>query len=322
MKAIVISKNKILYKEVSDPKIIKNNDVIVKVKAVGLCGSDVQNIEKIGYKEKKILGHEIIGEVIVTNKNRSPIKIGDMVVISPIIGCSKCSICKKGYIQHCLNKTALGKNVNGGFAEKILVTNNKNLYKIPSDKFEYKFVLADPLAVCIHALQFIPNLYNKNVGIIGNGTIGELFRRVAKYKGAKEAILFDKNTKNYSKYKDHFDITVECVGRNNCSTVNTSIDITKIRGTILVLGVFKENYILPLNARKLFSKEICMIGSNSYTKTNRKDDFKKAIDLILKEKIKIKGIITNVFKLKDFKIGLKLFKNKGKTQTKKIVFLP
>lgn len=344
MKAIIVNNGKIKYTETKNPIIKKPDEAIINIIAAGLCGSDLPRIKDLIKKKNNhlILGHEILGQISNLGNNKSNnknLKIGDIVVVSPIIGCKKCNFCRNGNIQHCKNNNSIGKKINGGFAEKLLVPNIKNLYKISKKDFEYELILADPLSVCIHALNLIGIVKNKKIGVIGDGTIGEIFSRFIASKGVREVIIFSKNKKscksnfinnlNYvnindgdkDKYNDSFDIVVECVGGVKNKTINMAIKITKPKGIIMVIGAYIKGYLLPLNARDLFSKEITLLGSNSYCQSTKKDDFLNAVDIIKNKKINLRGIITHKISLNNFTKGLGLFKNKKASRAQKIIFL-
>lgn len=343
MKAIIINNAKIKYAEVKNPIIKNPSEAIIDVMAAGLCGSDIQYIKKF-LRQKSgnlILGHEIIGKIknLIGGKSNRNLKIGDIVIVSPIFGCKKCNFCKNGDIQHCKNSISIGKKINGGFAEKLLIPDTKNLYKIPKKHFSYELTLADPLAVCIHTLNLIGKIKNKKIGVIGDGTMGEVFARLATSKGAKKIIIFGKNKKthksnfikrlsyvnisdviNDDKYND-FDIMVECVGGEKNKALDLAIKMTRPKGIIVVIGAYKEGFLLSLNARRLFSKEITLLGSNSYCQTNKKNDFLNAVNTIKYKKLDLRNIITHKIPLNNFARGIRLFKNKKESKAQKIIFL-
>ncbi len=340
MKAVIISEVGIEYCNVDNPKLTNKSGYIVNVIYSGLCGSDIQRIKLLIEDKIKhpILGHEIVGTInSIVGSKKTDIKVGDYVVVSPIISCKKCVFCKEGNIQFCKKNNSLGKTQDGGFADMVYVPMD-NVYKIPKNSFCKELVLSDPLSVCIHALNKIGSIENKRVAIIGGGAIGEVMSRLAGYKKSREVVLITKNFKlqkniyyksiKYStindvidkKYTDYFDVVFECVGREESSPIEIAIKITKKMGNLVVLGAYKMNYILPINARMLFSKEITMVGSNSYNTLPKNDDFHEAINLILDNKIKLDGIITHTLSLRNFSIGLDLFKNKKTSSAIKIVF--
>ncbi|MEI8339621.1 MAG: alcohol dehydrogenase catalytic domain-containing protein, partial [bacterium] len=199
MKAITISQKKITYGDVSFQSY--RNGVAVSVAYCGLCGSDVQRIDNLIKSGDKhpVLGHEIIGNInSIPDGVKTNFRIGDFVVISPILSCNKCEYCKRGNIQFCNENKSIGKTLDGGFSEKVCVP-IKNLYKIPKNKICKDLVLADPLSVCLHALSKIRGIKNKNIAIIGGGAIGEIMSRLAIYKKAKKICIVHK--KNISKKK-------------------------------------------------------------------------------------------------------------------------
>ncbi|OGM26647.1 hypothetical protein A3D00_01065 [Candidatus Woesebacteria bacterium RIFCSPHIGHO2_02_FULL_38_9] len=325
MKAIIISR-KIQLKEIPDPHLVSTYDVMIKVKATGLCGSDVQRIHKILKREINIhpvLGHEIAGEVIKVGENVKHIKVGDRVAVEPIINCNNCHFCKSGNYQFCLNIKALGKNINGGFAEYIVVP-AQNAHKL-NPKITYTSgSLLDVISVCVHCMNLAGGFSNKKIAIVGDGSVGMTCMKLALYHKAKSVFLVGKKTlrKRILKHKGSFDLVIEAVGRRNSETLNLAIELVRIKGKVIVLGVYPNGFLLHLNARSLFFKEINLVGSNSYACFKGKKEIKTALKLLNGSKIDFGSIITHTLPLSKFKEGLKLFENKNTSHAKKVIFIP
>jgi len=344
MKAILVS-NKIYIADIPRPKLSTERDVLVKVMASGLCGSDVQRIgmikKRVMLKKHLILGHEITGKIVkVGSKIEHDLKVGDKVVVEPLINCLKCLYCKTGNYQFCVKLKSLGKSLNGGFTEYVVVP-SRNVYRLGFNIPYNTGVLIDSLAACIHASNLAGHFKDKNVAIIGDGTMGRICVELAKLQNAKRIVLIGKNIKKTKDkslliietifYKDKkklynlenkFDVTLEAVGRKNSETLNLAINLSKPKGKIIVLGVFPEQFLLTLNARKLFIKEIVMIGSNSYSYSKGKKEIAEAVNLINNKKLKLDSLITHVLPLIKFKEGLELFRNKSQSRAIKVVFKP
>lgn len=337
MKAIFISDNNIRITDCKSPVIKNENEVLIKVKAVGLCGSDIQRIKKIqaGFiVNPPILGHEIAGEVAAIGSQVKKIKMGDRVVVKPLTGCMKCFFCKSGNYQLCTSLKSLGKNLDGGFAQYITVPEN-NLVKLDKKISHEEGTLLDPLAVCIHAMNIIGGLRDKKIAIIGDGTIGRICCELAEYYHVQNVTLIGKHIQEIdsnglmtainsaakdklSPLRNCFDVVFETVGRDQNTTLNLSIDLIKPMGKIIVLGVFPENYLANLNVRKLFIKEGSLTGSNSYGKK----EFEEAAKILNRKVLSLQQLITHILPLSQFKKGVTFFENKQTSRAIKIVFIP
>jgi len=342
MKAVLIS-DKILFQDVPTPKLKTNNEVLLKVKAAGLCGSDFYKISDIKQKRVKkssILGHEIAGEVVKKGTKITNVSLGDRVVVEPLINCSQCKYCKLGSYQLCSNLKSLGKELDGGFAEYVVVP-AENLFKLGNDVSYKEGVLLDSLAVCLHASNLAGGYRNKQVAVVGDGTMGVLTAKLAEYQKSKNIVLVGKNidrlrqiissevslcdSENKSlldKVSEKFDVVIEAVGRKNNKTIDQCINLVGPGGEIIVLGVFPEGYLVKVNARKLFFKEAKIVGCNSYGYFRGSKEIQQAAKLLNSKKLGLERLITHFLPLKDFSKGLELFKNKRRSGAIKIVFHP
>ena len=342
MKAILVSNKSIKLITTETPTIKSENEVLIEVKAVGLCGSDIHRIRKIqenSISNFTILGHEIAGKVVETGKRVKSFSRGDRVVVEPLISCSKCYYCKSGNYQLCTKLKSLGKDLNGGFAEYVIVPACK-AFKLEKKTSYEEGVLFDPLAVCIHTFNLAEGIKDHKVAIIGDGTIGRICLQLAEYYQVQNVTIIGKHIKkrdftskkihviNFNRanklnnLKDYFDVVFESVGRKQSETLNLAIDLVKPKGKIIVLGVFPENYKANLSVRKLFIKEGEIIGSNSYGCYKGKKEVLEALEILNKNVLNLKQLITHTLPLSQFEKGIKLFENKETSKAIKIVFLP
>lgn len=331
MKAIIISKNgKIDYKEIKEPK-TKKGYVKIKVKAAGLCGSDTQKLfsdrNVLGSVKSRIWGHEISGIVYKVGKNIKEFKIGNRVVVNPLVRNKNEDITKA---------KSIGKDYPGGFADFVLVP-YQNLKKIPSDiKFE-EAVLVDSIAAALHGYNLSGSPTKKDILIIGDGSLALITSFLCLEFGNKVTIVGknDNNLKIASKFgatilkdneaknlKQNYDFVFEVVGRKQNRTLRQAIKLIRPCGMIIVLGVFEKGFVGEIPLREFFYKEGKIIGSNSYGFFKGKNEFDIAVDLLKKLKLRFSYIITHTIPLRDFKKGLNLIKNKKDSGAIKIVFRP
>ncbi len=181
------------YEEVKDPRIEKSTDAIVKVKATGICGSDIARYRKLGpYVKGNIWGHEFSGEVIEIGSDVRNIKVGDRVVGCPSIICHECVYCKLGQLSKCEKLSAIGALVPGAFAEYINIP-AVNLVPMPEEMTYEEGALVEPTTVVLHGLYQTNLQMGYEVAVIGCGSIGLLTIEWAKVFGVKKILAIDVN---------------------------------------------------------------------------------------------------------------------------------
>lgn len=320
MKALVLNNIKELeYKEVPNPT-IKDDFVLIKVKACGICSSDLDRYNFSGaYHYPIILGHEISGYIVECGKNIDKSYIGKNVVVFPLLPCKGCENCKNGNYAQCSNYDYFGSRRDGGYAE-FLSAPVWNIKEFDKNISYSAAALAEPAAVAWHSVSKLPDIA-KNVLVVGSGTIGILIGFWAKFKGItpyfyvrndkKITYLRDLGFNNFvnTLSEDKFDSAVECVGTED--SLNTCLEKTKTKGTIVLTGNPKSD--ITLNRKlywKILRQELTLTGVwNSIYE----DDW----DFVLKysDKIPYEKLITHKYELKD---GIKAFEELSKSDTFKI----
>lgn len=169
-----------------------NAEVQVKVETVGVCGSDVHGFKGTTGRRKPpiIMGHEFSGTITAAGADIKNYKIGDRVVVTPLLTCGYCDNCRAGFPNICQNRSGLGVNLNGAYAEIITVP-QKMVFPLPAEMSWEQGALVEPLAVAMHAVNLTPMQLMDTVVIIGAGTIGLLTILAAKMKGAGKIIVSD-----------------------------------------------------------------------------------------------------------------------------------
>ncbi|WP_230163071.1 galactitol-1-phosphate 5-dehydrogenase, partial [Peribacillus simplex] len=192
MKALSLYGKRDLRYEDTDKPIIENaDDVIIKVKAVGICGSDLSRYRKLGpYVEGMIWGHEFAGEVVKVGNGVTTIKPGDRVAGCPALYCGECESCKKGEYARCDKLTVIGARHPGAFAEYIKLP-AENLVNIPEVVDYDAAAMVEPAAVVAHGLYKTNIQPGDEVAIMGCGNIGLLAIQWAKVFGAKKVYAID-----------------------------------------------------------------------------------------------------------------------------------
>jgi alcohol dehydrogenase len=311
MKALVLHGPRDLrYENVPDPT-PRGDWILVKVKRVGICGTD-KAFYKGTYKPGKlpiILGHEIVGEVVDVGENMSKDLIGRVVTTEINIPCRKCWYCLNGMYTHCPYREVIGISIDGGMAE-YLVT-RRDVIHFVDDLPPQKAVFTEPLAAIIEMIEMEPPKPLSRVAVIGLGPIGLLSIQVLKLLrprllvavarrdspkaklaqdlGADE-VVFLEDLQDYVKRKtpegQGFDYVVEATG--DPSGLELATQITRPRGVVAA----KSTHGAPTTFNYTYAivKELRIIGS-------RCGPFDKAIDLLRMGLVKTDPLVTGVYSL-------------------------
>ena len=334
MQALVYTgTNKIDFREEKDP-IAKPGETLVKVKASGICGSDMHAFH--GNDERRIppliLGHEVSGTSLDGKfKNKD-------VVINPLISCEKCDYCKNEREHLCPQRTMIGMSTpvkrEGGLAELVSVP-EKNIFEVPNKLSIKEAALAEPAAVALHAVLLAEQNLKKPMSeckilIQGAGAIGLLCGLVLnKEKKSTNIIMSDPNKKRLdecAKYlkanfvspndksikENNFDLILESVGLE--VTRHQAIKSIAPGGTILHIGLTQPSGTFDF--KKLTIQEITLVGTYCYTNK----DFQKTLEILTEKKLGDLGWI----EYRDLKKGSEAFNviHNGTCVAPKIILIP
>ncbi len=188
--AVLYGDEDIRYEEIDEPK-VKDGYVKIRVKACGICGSDIPRVLAGGaHYYPIVLGHEFSGYVSETGKGVTSLKEGDHVVGIPLVPCLKCADCTRGNFSQCKNYTFIGSRDPGAYADYVIVP-EKNALKIDENIPYDDAALFEPCTVSLHGLKVAKYEGGKTVAILGCGTIGLFALEWAKIFGAKKIVAFD-----------------------------------------------------------------------------------------------------------------------------------
>jgi L-iditol 2-dehydrogenase len=288
MKALVLeTPGNIHFKEVPKP-IPGPEEVLVQVKAVGICGSDVHGMD--GSTGRRIppiiMGHEAAGEIVEVGSAVSDWHIGDRVTFDSTIYCGACEYCQAGLVNLCNDRRVFGVSCDryrqhGAFAEFIAVP-QRILYHLPETVSFIEGAMVEPLSVAFHAVNLAPVRKKDTVVVIGAGTIGLLIIQVLKLMGVKRIIAVDINptrldlalqlgarTTIQSKNEEPLhkiegithgegvDVVFEAVGIPETTTLATNI--LRKKGTLVLVGNLTPKADLFLQL--VVTRELTLKGS-------------------------------------------------------------
>ena len=197
MKAIVKSKAEpgLWIEDVSEPE-MSINDVMIRVKKGGICGTDLHIYNWDAWAQSTIkvpttIGHEFVGEIVEVGSNVNDFQVGDIVSAEGHLVCGRCRNCMAGQRALCANTRGIGVNINGGFAEFIAVPMT-NIWKHKPDIDLEVAAIFDPFGNAVHtALAF--EVFGEDVLITGAGPIGIMAAAVARHAGARNIVITDVN---------------------------------------------------------------------------------------------------------------------------------
>ena len=318
MKASVCYKQNDLRTEDLPIPEISDNEVLIKMLACGLCGTDIQKIRGNTVNKPTVLGHEVVGKIVKKGKNVSKFEIGDRVITAIHVPCFTCHYCNKGHYTIC--EQFRTNNIDpGGFAEFIRIPElhlNHLTHKVSNNVTDEEATLIEPIACCLHGLKQADIRPNDSVLIMGAGTIGILHAQLAKIKGANKVIVSDMSKfklqkalnvgcdyainikeKNIidevNKITDGQGVDVIVIAAGVSSLVADAVNMVRRAGKIIVFSGFDKNKLVTLDVSRFFKDEISIIGTYSVTPY----EFPEALDLLEKRKLNTKEMITHVYPL-------------------------
>lgn len=313
---VMTNPKEIVFKQVDIPT-AGDDDVLIKIKMIGICGSDIHVYHGLHpfTKYPVTQGHEVSGEVVEVGKNVKSVKPGDKVTIEPQVRCGKCYPCRHGKYNLCESLKVMGFQTTGAAAEYFKAP-EINVTKLPDDMDYKKGAMIEPLAVAVHALSRVGYVNGLNISVIGAGPIGNLVAQTAKALGAnvmlsdisdyrltlgkETGIEHVYNTKNI----DYNDALIDCFGPDkadviydcagNDITMNSAIRSARKGSTIILVAVYAG--MANVDLAVLNDHELDLNTTMMY----RHEDYLKAIELVNDKKINLEALQSNVFPFKDY----------------------
>jgi len=311
LKAVVFNGKKVVLKEVTKP-FLDRNQVLVRVRAVGICGTDLAITEgKISTSIPIILGHEFAGEVIDEKTDLDISWIGRRVTseINTNI-CHKCYFCKRNVYSQCLERKALGIHINGAMADYLAIDVNL-LHEIPNSVSYEEATFIEPLAAAYQTFEMMPiDIDDRMIAIFGMGKLGLLLLQIAKNKGLETTVVNGSEKKlelarqlgadHLINRHDNVDVSsiIKNLGNNGVDIVVDAsgspralkdvISSCRSRGKIHIKST--HGVLTPINITEMVQKEITLY-------TSRCGPFRKAIQGLESKKIVVTPLISQTYPL-------------------------
>ncbi len=335
MKAIVIdTPNKIEIKEIPMPE-VKENEALLKVKCVGICGADVASYtgNQPFTTYPRIPGHEFSAEIVTIPENDKGLKVGDIVTCNPYFNCGECYSCERGYVNCCTDNQTMGVQRDGAFCEYIAMP----VERVFSGKglSAEELALIEPFSISQHAVSRATIKESDTVLVVGAGPIG-LFALIAAKQKCKKIVVADildnrlnlakeygadavVNTKTQSleeftkEFTDGrgFDVCIEACGAPE--TFLNCIDCAAFAANIILIGNGKRetNFVHSI----ILKKELNIHGSRNALNA----DFINNINLVADKKADVMKMVSGIYDMENATDAFEALKNNDGTLAKILI---
>lgn len=306
-------------KQIPEPKIINDTDVLIRIRMVGVCGSDIHYYKdgRIGSQVVAfpfIAGHEAAGIVERTGSKATRVKTGQRIAIDPAVSCGRCDQCRAGRENTCRNLVFMGnpKQMEGALCEYV-VLNENSCYPIKGTTTFEQAVLSEPLAIAVYAVECSPLLPKSNIAILGAGPIGMSVFHVLRTKEVGDIYITDKiqDRLNFSQKLNPrwsgnpdksdiikeingmeplgMDVVYECSG--DVAAYNQAVELLKPGGTLAIIGIPDVDEV-AFAIHELRRKEITILNIRRQANATQ-----KAIDMLETGKVNMDDMAAHHFRL-------------------------
>lgn len=312
MKALVYTQpHRVELQELPDPP-IKPDEVLIRVRAVGVCGSDLDGF--LGKSKKRIpplvLGHEFSGEVMELGRGVSAFHAGETVAVYPLVSCGECRYCQTHRYHICPQRKVYGLDFHGGLCEYVSVP-QQCLFRLPSSLSFVQGALVEPVANAVHVLAKCPSVAGQTGLIYGVGPIGALVYLVARHFGARLLAVVDRNPRRLAILNNlsanlvvdsseqnpvetilawtegrGVDFSVDAVGHSICR--QNAIACTASGGTVIWIGLAGD--VCEIDGRAVVTREVEIKGSYAYGR----NDFARSISLLQQGSLPLGLLVSEV----------------------------
>lgn len=316
MKALVLEEyHKLVYKEMPTPK-IGENEVLIEVKACGICGSDVHGLDGSSGRRipPLIMGHEASGILVQKGDHVQDFSEGDRVTFDSTIYCGTCFYCRQGLINLCDNRRVLGVSPkeyrqHGAFAEYVAVPEHI-LYRLPHELSFEQAAMVEPVSIAFHSVALTPISLNDSALVIGAGMVGIFVIQALRAAGCGKIIAVDIEqnrlelaqklgadyvlsaaqvdvVEEVRKLTDNrgANLAFEVVG--NSAALNTAISSLRKGGTLTIIGNLAATVEFPL--QEIVTRQIRINGSCASC-----GEYQACLDMIARGKITVDALISKI----------------------------
>lgn len=321
--AVLLAKEQLTVRDEAPPQVGPEN-VLIEVRASGVCGTDVHMYHgsegSTALRLPLIMGHEFSGVALVVGEGVAELRAGDKVTVNPNIMCGRCRFCRSGRAAFCENHVAVGVSRPGGFAQRVSVP-RQAVHRFEQADFD-EAAMIEPLSCCLNVFEEMPYKVGDAYLIVGGGPIGMMMLQLARMAGGRFVAVAELVPEKRQKCLDlgadaafdsrtdkaadvaaafgvkQFDAIVDCVGLT--ATQEYSLACAG-RGTrVMFFGLGGSQDILKVQPYRLFYNQIPIYSSyiNPYT-------FERAVEIVESGKVNMKSIVSACIGLDDLEAVLR-----------------
>lgn len=313
MKAVrIVKPDDLQVIEMEKPVIDEKNNVLVKIHAAGICGSDVgiYHGKNAAATYPRVIGHEMVGEIVEVGENTVRLKVGDRVIIDQVTACGHCYACRKGRPNVCENLQVRGVHIDGGYREYMAVPES-DCYRLPETLSYEDAVMIEPTTIAVQACSRAQIEFEDQVLIIGAGALGSSILKIARLYNPHKIIMADIEDTKLQECLAHG--ATEVINSKKEDMVKRAHELTNGYGPTVVIDAacFRGSFLTAckcagnagrvitmgfgvdaddINQFVITSKELDVRGSRLQ---NRK--FQTVIDMVNKGKIDLTNSISHRF---------------------------
>lgn len=289
-------------------------DVIVRVRIAGLCGTDYRiwtGDRPVTYP--RVMGHELVGTVEAVGHAVTRVRRGDRVAVEPNYSCGRCALCREGNRNLCLGRTAIGIDVDGGFAELVRVP-ERCCWPLSGELSDTDVVIVEPLAVVLRAVNRGGPTSGETAAVLGAGTLGLLAIQLLRLQGARVMVV-SRTARRFELARRHgvdachalsdggvadaarafsgregVDLVIETAG--TAEAVQSAVELLRPGGRVVLTGLPHEPSSVGFFT--VVRRELTMLGSMIY-----QDEFPQALRLLETGQVRGADLVTHRFPLDD-----------------------
>ena len=330
---------KLRMTEVDVPTLGGPDEVLIKVGAVGVCGSEIHAFKGTHpfRRPPAVMGHEVAGEIVEAGTGVRDFAEGDRVFVDPQWTCGACEWCRSGRRNLCPEKTVLGTPGWSGGLGEYMVAPEQSLYRLRDDVSDVTATLIEPLSVGVHAVDRAGLQAGESVAVLGTGPIGMVTAAMCQVRGALPIVAVDMQPHCLAVAKTHMGAThtlnagegrvveraLEITGGRGFDVVFLTVGVAALvgdalkmverAGRVVFVALFDEP--VRFEAFEIVGRDVSFVGSQMYDD----GDIRTAADLVLSGRVAVDAMVTHVLPLEEAQRGFELVATKAEGAIKAVL---
>lgn len=319
MRAVIFEGvGKLNITDVPDP-VPGDDDVILEVAAVGICGTDVHLLDGDfeGATFPLIPGHEVSGTIVEIGKNVTKLSVGDRVTVDNTLTCGDCEFCRNGRKNLCRKWEGMGVVGNDGGSADFMKSPATNVYKLPEGVDLYHAALTEPLACAVRGMDLLPRIPGSDYLIYGAGTMGLMMAQLARRAGETSVTIVDTNPNRLQAARDagfshtlgnaaesaidKWDVVIDCTGV--IPAIEDGLTRVKPGGYFQHFGVASTDAVANYSPFRVYRDEITILGTMASLSS-----FDRAVPLLADGVLHAESMISHYFALDDYAQAMDMFR--------------